>query len=202
MKKIIAVGVVLVVLIISMLLFYFTREKLVTIKISDEWISNYQEKLGNIKNNMDYVSIDNDNNYSVNWNSYKLDLGADQNKVYELIIGKIKWCYLMANNDANDVDNSFSIMTFNNKRQDFNKIKELYNLNNSCLKDFNSYKEFFDVENDDLKDLEIVLTPIFLFNGQPTDFRNYQELLDYEYHKISLISNVSDFLKYKYDMNK
>lgn len=156
---------------------------------------------------MEYVSIfNNDVNKDISWFSYKLEMPEIEKNVYDSLVRDIRNCYVYFNDDGSTFTNSnylskFKDMNKISKKEFEDKTKLYSNYNKSCLDNFNKYEDL--LLNKELKDLEVVVRPILIYKEiYNMDVNNYEELLKNEYYKASLIKNVSDFLRLKFDNEK
>lgn len=206
MKKIIIFLILIIILIlVSIKLFY--KETIIIIEDKNNLLDKYNELLNNIKNNMDIVSTNNSElNSKLAWSYYKVKMDSNSEYIYNNIIKDIRICYVYMNDVEDTYSNSNFLKRFNNvdkiSEKQFNTImKQFNNYNDSCLNNFLKYNDLFMIENQNIKELKMVVEPIMIFQKYSNqNINNYNELLNYEYQKVSLISNIVDFLKYKYDL--
>ena len=174
---------------------------------NNKLLSVYQNLLKDIRDNMDYVSVSNDDiNKYISWTSYKLEMPEENKNIYDSLVRDIRYCYVYFTDDGSTYTNSNYLGKFKNMKKvtkkEFEEKTKLYSdYNNNCLNNFDKYEDL--LLNENLKDLELVIRPILLYKDiYNMDVNNYEELLKNEYYKASLIKNVSDFLKLKYDEEK
>lgn len=160
-----------------------------------------------IKDNMDYISINNEElNIEPSWSYYKLDLKENTKQIYDYLIRDIRVCYIYFTDDKNTYSDSNFLGKFDNldkvSKTKFDKLTKDYEMyDNRCLENFNKY--YYDLlEGDEVADLKIILEPILLYKKfHNYEFNDYESILNAEYYKASLIYNITEYLKYKYDNN-
>lgn len=205
MKKIIYISLIIMLIFVCIKLFY--KDSIIIIEDKNNLLDKYNELLGNIKNNMDIVSTNNSElNSKVAWSYYKVEMDSNSKYIYNSIIKDIRICYVYMNDEEDTYSNSNFLKQFNNfdriSEKQFSIImKQFNNYNDSCLNNFSKYDDLFIIENQNIKELKMVVEPIMFFQKYSNqNINNYNELLNYEYQKVSLISNIVDFLRYRYDL--
>ena len=183
------------------------KEFIVNSSENNKLLNEYENILNDIYDNMNYVSVSNDDvNKDISWTSYKLEMPEENKNVYDSLVRDIRYCYVYFTDDGSTYTNSNYLSKFKNmnkvSKKEFEEKTKLYsNYNASCLDNFDKYEDLF--LNKELKDLEVVIRPILIYkNIYNMEVNSYEELLKNEYYKASLIKNVSDFLKLKYDEEK
>lgn len=212
---IILIVIFLLLLLLMILIFYIKNNTMIINTKEDKKILNeYSNLLDNIKENMEEISnINSTLNYDVNWSSYKLKLDDESQTVYDSVIRNIRNCYLSYLSQG---ENKFSnvIVQLENydkiNKKKFNEIMQYYhNIDSSCFYEF--YTEFYSdnnlFESDflgsyDIKELSLHIKPLVLYYKKNNLYipKNYKELLNEELYKVSLLNNISEFLKLKYEI--
>lgn len=183
------------------------KEYVVDSTANNKLLIEYESILNDIYDNMNYVSVSNDDvNKDISWATYKLEMPEENKNVYDSLVRDIRYCYVYFTDDGSTYTNSNYLSKFKDmdkiSKNEFEEKTKLYsNYNNSCLDNFDKYEDLF--LNNELNDLEVVIRPILIYKDiYNMDVKNYEELLKNEYYKASLIKNASDFLKLKYDKEK
>ena len=183
------------------------KEFIVNSSENNKLLNEYENILNDIYDNMNYVSGSNDDvNKDISWTSYKLEMPEENKNVYDSLVRDIRYCYVYFTDDGITYTNSNYLSKFKNmnkvSKKEFEEKTKLYSkYNASCLDNFDKYEDL--LLNKELKDLEVVIRPILIYkNIYNMEVNSYEELLKNEYYKASLIKNVSDFLKLKYDEEK
>lgn len=164
----------------------------------------YDQNLENIKNNMDLITIPNENFYW--WELKNLNIEDQEYKqTLNNLVADIRMCYLEFTDNGELYTNANPIKAYRNK----NSItqKELNQLafqmkNSSCLTRFTRYKSLL-ISNDPMKRtlvLDKIQNIIQIQNEEiwikktPT----YSELLSQKIIEVSLINNISSWINSEY----
>lgn len=208
MKKNILLIVFIIAITITFLFCFrvFNKKSIIMIEDKNNLLSKYNELLENIENNMNTISINNSElNSKITWTYYNLKMDDDMKYIYDQLIKDIRVCYVYITDVENTYSNSNFLKRFvdSNRisKEQFDKIMRSFNdYNDSCLNSFLKYEEWFLIKNSEIEELKVAVKPIILFkqfNNPKID--NYEDLFKYEYQKVSLINNITNFLKYKYN---
>lgn len=166
-------------------------------------IKMYNDEIINIEANLNYISIPNKDN-TIKWYEFKdLDI-QDSNLIntYNSLLSDIRICYQYATDDGTKYTHSNYLSKFKNKKEITKKeFKELINAYSTteCLDVFEKYNDLILSNNNQAsKEIYSIIKPLLIFKNTVNNIENYKELLNTEYIKISLLSNITDYLKAKY----
>ena len=219
-KEIIIIVICIVLILIMVVMRIVINEKINTMiidtKENKEILTKYNKLLDNIKNNMEEISNSNPEfNRTYNWNTYKLKLDNDAEMQYNWAIIRLTDCYLYYR--TNDFTNTDFIRKFESydkiSKKKFNEIMLSYDeSSNYCYEGFASTFYYVDYEepyvkpyadNYDVRELELFIKPIVVNHIEKRNKwykpKNYNELLNEEYYRVSLLNNLSEYLKIKYE---
>lgn len=157
----------------------------------------------NIKENMDYVSMDKQTNVNPSWTHYKLDTSKESKPIYEYLVKDIRVCYIYWSDKDNVYSDSNFLAKYKNIKEvsnkEFQAIKnEYYIYNNYCINNFKKYRELLISEDKDVLELKIAVNPIVLYAEYNNfEVNNFDDILKNEYYKAKLIENITNYLKLK-----
>lgn len=219
-KEIIPIIISTFLLFVVLVMGIFINEKnntmIIDTKENREILEKYNKLLDNIKNNMEEISnSDPEFNRTYNWNTYKLKLDNDAQSQYNWAITSLTACYLYYR--TNDFTNTDFIRKFESydkiSKKKFNEIMLSYDeSSNYCYRGFASTFYYVDYEEPyvkpydddyDVRELELFVKPIVVNYIEKRNKwykpKNYNELLNEEYYRVSLLNNLSEYLKIKYE---
>lgn len=219
-KEIIPIIISTFLLFVVLVMGIFINEKnntmIIDTKENREILEKYNKLLDNIKNNMEEISnSDPEFNRTYNWNTYKLKLDNDAQSQYNCAITSLTACYLYYR--TNDFTNTDFIRKFESydkiSKKKFNEIMLSYDeSSNYCYRGFASTFYYVDYEEPyvkpydddyDVRELELFVKPIVVNYIEKRNKwykpKNYNELLNEEYYRVSLLNNLSEYLKIKYE---
>ena len=213
---IISTFLLFVVLVMGILINEKNNTMIIDTKENKEILTKYNKLLDNIKNNMEEISnSDPEFNRTYNWNTYKLKLDNDAQSQYNWAITSLTACYLYYR--TNDFTNTDFIRKFESydkiSKKKFNEIMLSYDeSSNYCYRGFASTFYYVDYEEPyvkpydddyDVRELELFVKPIVVNYIEKRNKwykpKNYNELLNEEYYRVSLLNNLSEYLKIKYE---
>ncbi len=213
----VSILLVLVMVVMGIVINEKNNTMIINTKENEEKLEKYNKLLDNIKNNLEEVSESNPKlNNTYNWSTYKLNLDNNAKEQYDWVIKILTNCYLYYKTD-DFTNNTDFIRKFKNydkiSKKEFNDIVSNYNeSSNICYERFASTFYYVDSEVDpyadnyDIKELELFVKPII---QDYVEKRNkmyipkyYNELLNEEYYRVSLLKNLSEYLKIKYEKER
>lgn len=170
-------------------------------KENTEILSNYQNNLDMIKNEMDEIALPNEEG-NINW--YKLNgkkIDKDLEEIYTSMMRDIRICYLYATDDGSVFTDSNYVGRFNSyekiKAKEFNSLIKGYSNNNKdCLSRFNGYYESYFTEDKKYEEVKDLINKARSYYQEIKDkeFKNYTVMLDNENKKIEIIKEMADLL--------
>lgn len=206
MKKIVLFIILFLLVMLMIPMLSHNKNIIISTQNNIEKNNELNEILKKMKDNMDYISINNESlNIKPSWLYYKLELPENQKQIYDYLIRDIRVCYIYFTDDGTTYSDSNFLGKFDNldevPKSKFDKIVKDYEIyDNFCLENFNKYYDL--LKKDEVRDLKIIIEPILLYKDFHTyQINDYEELLNKEYYKASLIYNITEYLKYKYNNN-
>jgi hypothetical protein len=202
-KKILLIFIILLLLIAIGLIVINYNQKLKIDNTKDIWIV-YDENIKNIKNNMNEITVPNENFYW--WELKDFNIQDEHYKqTLNLLVADIRMCYLALTDDGTRYTGSNSIIKYRNKNtittQELERLR--YDMNHKwCLDYFNRYFNMT-LSNDsetETKVFEKVNSIIFLKQSDLFQKQNptYNELVSRKIIETTILSNLSSWIKSEY----
>lgn len=205
-KKVIVLVTILCIVLISLILgWYFNQEKVYNItQANKNWVI-YDYNLENIKQNMDEITIENEDFYWWELKDFEID-DKTYTQILNLLVADIRMCYLELNREREEYKNSNPILNYRNKEeiteQELLELNKQISLQKGCLFKFERYSNIVLSKNAETSKILLKKIDVFLNEYQKTKDNlnnlDYTELLNQKVIETSLLSELSSWIRSEY----
>lgn len=198
------ISIIIIFIIIILSLFISSKKMIVEEYSVNHWWELYDNSLSRIISNMEDITVPNDSFYWWELKDFDID-DLEYKQVLNRVVADIRVCYMEFTNEGENYSKSNQLLNYRDKSKI--SLDDLDNLRNSideatCFKRMNDYENLLISEDktireeflDNLKFLDIIENNYLFTVEKPT----FEEMVERKYVEVSLVEDLSAWLKQEY----